>query len=226
MGCTGSKSNGVASISAELSASWHVEDRHTVADSNAASTESNDDTAATSLGAADLAQLRERIVRLYEQFNPRKLKDVNALLLEWGGDEKLLLAQIETKYRQQMLTYVRNQIFELYQSNNPRKLNDVDALLLEWEGEEEQLLEHVRKKYADRNLACQPQPHSPTAAPKGESYLVAGTGALAGATHEQVVDSAPAWTPTRDWAPSAIDHERLLKAPTAGRKGRLPPLNI
>lgn len=220
MGCSGSKRNGVASISAELSASWHVEDRHTVPVSNTASEESDDDAAATSLGVADLAQLRERIVHLYEQFNPRKLKDVNALLLEWGGEEKLLLAQIEAKYRQQMLTYVRNQMFELYQSNNPRKLNDVDALLLEWEGEEEQLLEHVRKKYADRDLARQPQPHSPTGSVKGEGAAAAAT------KHEQAENSAPAWTPTRDWTPSAIDHEKLLKAPTAGRRGRLPPLNI
>ena len=69
MGCSESKRNGVASISAELSASWHVEDRQTAVDSNAASTESDDVAVATSLGAADLAQLRERIVHLYEKFN-------------------------------------------------------------------------------------------------------------------------------------------------------------
>jgi hypothetical protein len=42
--------------------------------------------------------VRERIMHVYRQHNPRKVADIDGLLDEWQGEERLLLAKIEHKY--------------------------------------------------------------------------------------------------------------------------------
>jgi hypothetical protein len=38
------------------------------------------------------------MTKIYKQHNPRKLADIDGLLVEWAGDEAELLANIHTKY--------------------------------------------------------------------------------------------------------------------------------
>ena len=37
-------------------------------------------------------------MHIYRQHNPRKLGDVDGLMDEWAGEERLLLAKIKAKY--------------------------------------------------------------------------------------------------------------------------------
>jgi hypothetical protein len=41
---------------------------------------------------------RDAMTKIYKQHNPRKLADIDGLLVEWAGDEAELLANIHTKY--------------------------------------------------------------------------------------------------------------------------------
>ena len=45
-----------------------------------------------------LSSIRTRIQSIYQEHNPRKIADIDALLMEWQGDENKLLAQVEAKY--------------------------------------------------------------------------------------------------------------------------------
>eukprot|EP01047_Picozoa_sp_COSAG01_P021006 COSAG01_NODE_1205_length_11235_cov_324.494124_9_plen_386_part_00 len=70
-----------------------------------------DDAAATSSSAAadgceteghgdtvHVQWYRDAMAKIYKQHNPRKLADIDGLLVEWAGDEAELLANIHTKY--------------------------------------------------------------------------------------------------------------------------------
>eukprot|EP01046_Picozoa_sp_COSAG06_P043084 COSAG06_NODE_5592_length_3377_cov_10.967663_3_plen_331_part_00 len=46
----------------------------------------------------ELETVRELMLHIYEQHNPRKIDDVDRLLKEWEGEERLLLAKIRAKY--------------------------------------------------------------------------------------------------------------------------------
>ena len=48
--------------------------------------------------ASERDTIRELIVHIYRQHNPRKLDDVDGLMDEWAGEERLLLAKIKAKY--------------------------------------------------------------------------------------------------------------------------------
>ena len=48
--------------------------------------------------ASERETIRELIVHIYRQHNPRKLDDVDGLMDEWAGEERLLLAKIKAKY--------------------------------------------------------------------------------------------------------------------------------
>ena len=49
---------------------------------------------------AQLAAVRDEIVEIYREHNPRKLADVDELLAEWKGEEQKLLASVRSKYVQ------------------------------------------------------------------------------------------------------------------------------
>ena len=49
---------------------------------------------------AQIAAVRDEIVEIYREHNPRKLADVDELLAEWKGEEQKLLASVRTKYVQ------------------------------------------------------------------------------------------------------------------------------
>eukprot|EP01043_Picozoa_sp_COSAG02_P039632 COSAG02_NODE_3145_length_7289_cov_10.121280_2_plen_215_part_00 len=46
----------------------------------------------------ELDTIREIMMHIYQQHNPRKINDVDRLLGEWQGEERLLLAKIRAKY--------------------------------------------------------------------------------------------------------------------------------
>ena len=46
----------------------------------------------------ELDSIREVMIHIYQQHNPRKIDDVDRLLGEWQGEERLLLAKIRAKY--------------------------------------------------------------------------------------------------------------------------------
>ena len=162
------------------------------------------------------AAIRTQILTIYEQHNPRKVADIDALLAEWAGEEGMLLQQIKAKYRPQILAQVRQRMVAIYTQFNARKVDDVDALLAEWAGEEETLLEHIQAKYgaasAPEPAVAEPEP-DPEPAPEAQA-----------AADEEELALEEAWTPSVGWTPEL--HEKLLSSPTAARKGKLPPLNI
>ena len=53
-------------------------------------------------GARDNAErevVRELLLHTYHSARPEKAKDVDALLGEWEGEERLLLAKVKAKYQ-------------------------------------------------------------------------------------------------------------------------------
>ena len=69
------------------------------------------------LGGTDV---RSKIVAIYTEHAPRKLKDVDRLLLEWKGEEELLLENIEKKYKQVDVQEIRTEIVSIYKQHNAR----------------------------------------------------------------------------------------------------------
>jgi hypothetical protein len=108
--------------------------------------------------------LREDMLAIYRAHNERKIGDVDALLVQWKGQEDVLHAKMMGKYgvyfsldgcqcpaHTHMDT--RAQLAALYANHDPHpheKIAQLDRLLLEWKGNELGLLGSVRAHYERR----------------------------------------------------------------------------
>mmetsp|Transcript_37715 Transcript_37715/g.87108 ORF Transcript_37715/g.87108 Transcript_37715/m.87108 type:complete len:1671 (+) Transcript_37715:82-5094(+) len=109
----------------------------------------------------DVDEWRERITKLYREFNPEKLSEVPSLLEKYKGNEKTLYIAIKKKYKVKKEVKGedgedldglsaedwRDKITKLYEECNPSKLSTVPALLEKYKGKEKQLYLDIKKKY-------------------------------------------------------------------------------
>ena len=56
--------------------------------------------------------IKEIMVSIYTEFNPKKLADIDPLLEEWAGEERLLLAKIRAKYHKQKEEAAKRERYE------------------------------------------------------------------------------------------------------------------
>eukprot|EP01043_Picozoa_sp_COSAG02_P082440 COSAG02_NODE_20666_length_820_cov_1.431345_1_plen_146_part_10 len=103
---------------------------------------------------------RQEIEKVYAQYNPQKLKDVDALIAKYG--EEKLADMVNEKYGVEQSSMqpemndglpgpvasssaVRQEIEALYQQHNPQKLREIDSLIAKYG--DTKLLDLIRQKY-------------------------------------------------------------------------------
>ena len=101
---------------------------------------------------------REKLVALFQKYNPGKLGDVDILLEKYKGRDATLFKKIEDKYmptpcmpqvKDKEETYVyKTKLTELLTKFNPDKLSDIESLLLQYKGREDVLFKKINEKYA------------------------------------------------------------------------------
>jgi hypothetical protein len=85
--------------------------------------------------------------------NPRKLKDVDAILEERGQDLPSLFAELEAKYGvrfgdvERKRTEAKRLLTEFYEQHNPRKLGEVDRILNDRSPDYDKLFKELEARY-------------------------------------------------------------------------------
>ena len=116
---------------------------------------------------------RERVTKIYQQYNPTKLGDVDKVLEKFAGRDQELIEMLEEKYSVKPSTpavaapqmSTRERVTRIYQQHNPSKLSDVDKVLEKYAGRDQELIEMLEEKYQAAPNAAAGAAASPAVAP-------------------------------------------------------------
>lgn len=98
-------------------------------------------------------RVRMLLSEFYRKVNPRKLKDVDAILKERADDYASLLEALEEKYGVRFADIERKRLqakvllTKFYEERNPKKVSQVDRILDERSPEYEQMFRELEEKY-------------------------------------------------------------------------------
>eukprot|EP00760_Papus_ankaliazontas_P013063 PhM_4_TR15638/c0_g1_i9/m.64582 len=94
--------------------------------------------------------MHQRITRMYEHYNPSKVRNVDRILKLYSGNEDDLLQELIAKYGPEPDTEcmtLKDRITSMYEHYNPSKLRCVGRLLILYEGSHDKLLQELVDRY-------------------------------------------------------------------------------
>eukprot|EP00760_Papus_ankaliazontas_P013061 PhM_4_TR15638/c0_g1_i7/m.64579 len=106
--------------------------------------------------------MHQRITRMYEHYNPSKVRNVDRMLKLYSGNEDDLLQELIAKYGPEPDTEcmtLKDRITSMYEHYNPSKLRCVGRLLILYEGSHDKLLQELVDRYGpepeDTDESCE-----------------------------------------------------------------------
>eukprot|EP00760_Papus_ankaliazontas_P013062 PhM_4_TR15638/c0_g1_i8/m.64575 len=106
--------------------------------------------------------MHQRITRMYEHYNPSKVRNVDRILKLYSGNEDDLLQELIAKYGPEPDTEcmtLKDRITSMYEHYNPSKLRCVGRLLILYEGSHDKLLQELVDRYGpepeDTDESCE-----------------------------------------------------------------------